>query len=243
MEGCVGKRRTFRWSREARDLVRSNLQVSGSDLRRLVTDLSQMTGYPRDACLRFARSMGVKAKKSYRKWSERETKRLFELLENHSIRTVATELRRSRKSIERRQARLGVSSAMYKDSFTKYTLAELLHIRRRAVQKWIDDGLLKARVEGTLRLPRLIIEAADFVCFCHEHPEAVHEGRVRPDRLEFVFKFVFPRSHVDLLPVREAKKERAAYQEQMRAEDGDEFSPEGEFTDWEDDGYPLQRTA
>src|SRR5579884_4085501 len=101
MEGCIGKRRTFRWSREARDLVRSNLQVSGSDLRRLVTDLSLMTGYPRDACLRFTRSMGVKAKKSYRKWTERETKRLFELLENHSIRTVATELHRSRKSIER----------------------------------------------------------------------------------------------------------------------------------------------
>jgi len=127
--------------------------------------------------------------------------------------------------------------------FTKYTLAELLHIRRRAVQKWIDDGLLKARVEGTARLPRLIIETADFVRFCHEHPEAVHEGKVRPDRLEFVFKFVFPRSHVDLLPVREAKKERAAYQEQMLTEGGANLEQEEEFSGWEDEGYPLGDVA
>jgi len=40
--------------------------------------------------------------------------------------------------------------------------------------------------------------------------------RLNIDRLNFVKDFVFPASHAELLPVRESKKERAAYEEQLR---------------------------
>jgi len=57
-----------------------------------------------------------------------------------------------------------------------------------------------------------IVDADDFSEFCKGHSrEAV--GRI--DRLDFVKDFVFPPSHAELLPVRESKKERAAYEEQM----------------------------
>jgi hypothetical protein len=39
---------------------------------------------------------------------------------------------------------------------------------------------------------------------------------LNPERLSFVQTFVFPPSHMQLLPVREAKKEQAAYTAQMR---------------------------
>jgi hypothetical protein len=58
---------------------------------------------------------------------------------------------------------------------------------------------------------------------------------VRQDRLDFVIEYAFPRSHVDLLPVREAKKERAAYAAQIQDED-DGFGPEAEFGDFEEEG-------
>jgi hypothetical protein len=45
-------------------------------------------------------------------------------------------------------------------------------------------------------------------------------NRLNAERLNFVQTFVFPRSHADLLPVRDAKKEQAAYQEQLQKEAG-----------------------
>jgi hypothetical protein len=48
------------------------------------------------------------------------------------------------------------------DWFTKYTLAEALHIRAEEVQRWIALGWLKCRVVQTGKLQREIIEAGDF---------------------------------------------------------------------------------
>jgi hypothetical protein len=42
--------------------------------------------------------------------------------------------------------------------------------------------------------------------------------RLNSDRLNFVQTFVFPPSHMELLPVREAKKEQAEYEAQMTKE-------------------------
>src|SRR6266851_7799088 len=50
-------RRVYRWSKAARDLVRANINVSGSELSRLVTHLVEESMNPRWACLKFARRM------------------------------------------------------------------------------------------------------------------------------------------------------------------------------------------
>ena len=97
-----------------------------------------------------------------------------------------------------------------------YGLAELLHIRAHKVREWIDAGMLEARREGTERLPRLVIQLDDFAKFCKKHRHVLLKGRVPNDRLEFIFKFVYPPSHTELLPVRESKKERAAYEALLR---------------------------
>jgi len=138
-------------------------------------------------------------------------------------------MRRSISSIRSMLHRLGASATMGKDWFTKYTLAEALHIRHDEVQKWIDRGWLKSRVIQTGNLQRQIIEADDFSAFCKAHSRDVVGRRLNLDRLNFVKDFVFAPSHAELLPVRESKKERAAYDEQI----GKPINPE--FDDFEED--------
>jgi len=229
---CGRTRRTFSWSKEARELVRTYLSAGG-ERRKLIASLAQITGHPRNACLRFARQLGVTTKRPYRKWTAKETETMLEHCESHPLRVVALKLQRSETAIRGMLDRLGTGAQMGKESFTKYALASWLHVRPQLVQRWVDKGQLKAHMEGTERLPRVVIAAADFVEFCKKHREAILRGRVREDRLDFVIKFAFPRSHVDLLPVRQAKKERAAYAAQMQDED-DGFGPEPDYENFED---------
>jgi hypothetical protein len=111
--------------------------------------------------------------------------------------------------------RLGASARMGQDWFTKYTLAEALHIRTEEVQRWISLGWLRSRSVQSGKLQREIIEADDFSEFCKAHSREVVGRRLNIDRLNFVKDFVFPSSHAELLPVRESKKERTAFEEQM----------------------------
>ena len=82
----------------------------------------------------------------------------------------------------------------------------------------------------TGRLSREIIEAEDFCEFCKQHRSEIVGRRLNSDRLSFVQTFVFPPSHMELLPVRESKKERAAYDQQMKKEAGFNMA-EGEAED------------
>jgi len=116
--------------------------------------------------------------------------------------------------------RLGANGRIGQDWFTKYTLAEALHIRAEEVQRWIDRGWLKCRIVETGRLKKQIIDAGDFCEFCNRHRTEIVGRRLNFDRLDFVQTFVFPPSHVELLPVREAKKEQAEYEEQMKKDVG-----------------------
>jgi hypothetical protein len=222
-EHAGGRRRTFRWPKEARELVRIHLNVpreqsqerNPDDVRLLVTRLAEVSGNPRDACWRFARQLGVNGKRSYREWPERAQQRLLDLIAIQPLPEVAIAMRRSTGSIRSMLHRLGASARMGQDWFTKYTLAEALHIRTEEVQRWISLGWLKCRVVHTGKLQREIIDADDFSEFCKAHSREVVGHRLNIDRLNFVKDFVFPPSHAELLPVRESKKERAAHAEQI----------------------------
>ena len=129
-------------------------------------------------------------------------------------------LRRPPASVRSILYRLGASARMGQDWFTKHALAEALHVRAEEVQRWIDRGWLKCRIVGTDGLRRALIEAQDFCEFCKEHRRQIVGNRLNAERLNFVQTFVFPPSHAELLSVRNAKKEQAAYEEQVRKEAG-----------------------
>jgi hypothetical protein len=83
----VHKRRVFRWSiqvtelaREYKERANGRQEHSESDRRRLVTKLAEVSGNPRDACLRFLREFGVNQKRAYREWTKPEQQRLMDLV-------------------------------------------------------------------------------------------------------------------------------------------------------------------
>ena len=158
-------------------------------------------------------------------WPERVQQRLLDLIAIQPLPEVAIAMRRSPGSIRSMLYRLGAGTRMGQDWFTKHTLAEALHIRAEEVQRWISLGWLKCRLVQTGKLQREIIDADDFSEFCKGHSREVVGRRLNIDRLNFVKDFVFPPSHAELLPVRESKKERAAYKEQMGK------SPQSEIDD------------
>ncbi len=239
--GTRKPRRTFRWSKEARDLVRSNLDAHGWQLTELVTRLTQLSGNPRDACQRFARQLGLHAKRDHREWTEQERQSLLRLINLHPVLEIATLMRRSKFSIYQMLLHMGANPTTRKDGFTKYSLAALLHIRAEEIQRWIDKGWLRARVEGTEKMPRTVITASAFTTFCKRHRKAVIGNRLNSARMEFVRTFVFAPSHAELLPVRDAKKEQAAYDVQMHGtSDEDE---DLEFQDFKEDGTAVGLSA
>lgn len=188
-------------------------------MKSLIRKLVQVSGNPRDACWRFARQAGIGSKQAYRPWTRGEQQKLLELIAVHPVHEVTLILRRSPASVRSMLHRLGATAKMGQDWFTKYTLAQALHVRAEEVQKWIAWGWLKCRNVKTGRLQREVIDADDFCVFCKQHRLEIVGRRLNSERLNFVRTFVFPPSHMELLPVRESKKERAAYQEQIRKEE------------------------
>jgi hypothetical protein len=197
-------------------------------LRALITNLAAVSGNPRSACWRFVRQSGLSSKRSYRQWTKAEQQKLLDLIAAHSLYEVTTLLRRSPTSVRAMLHRLGANTRMGEDWFTKHTLAKALHIRVEEIQKWICRGWLKARMVGTDGLRRELIDAEDFCQFCKQHRREVVGRRLNSDRLNFVQTFVFPPSHMELLPVREAKKEQAAYEAQITKDACSEMESEME---------------
>jgi hypothetical protein len=234
-----GGRRNFRWPGVAREMVKAHLKTELSQrtgqgaqtgLKALITRIAAVSGNPREACWRFVRQSGVISKRSYRQWTRAEQQKLLDLIASRSLAEVTTLLHRSPTSVRAMLHRLGASARMGQDWFTKYTLAEALHVRAEEVQKWIDRGLLRSRIVEAGGLQRQIIAAEDFCDFCQQHRGEIMGRRLNPDRLSFVQTFVFPPSHMELLPVREAKKEQAAYDEQMKKESGWEADADDELS-------------
>src|SRR5262245_50916092 len=78
-------RREYRWSKSARDLLRANAKATGPELSFLVTQLAKESGFPRWACWRFVRRMGIRSKRQQRRWTEQEQQRLEKLIDLHPV--------------------------------------------------------------------------------------------------------------------------------------------------------------
>lgn len=233
-------RRTFRWPGAARDLVRAHLRSRKSIhsapeaqtvLKALITQLAAVSGNPRGACWRFVRRLGLKSKRSYRPWTKPEQQKLLDLIASHSLQEVTLQLRRSPTSVRSMLHRLGANARMGQDWFTKHALAEALHVRTDNVQKWLDRGWLRYRVVESDGLKRRLIDAGEFCDFCKQHRKEVVGNRLNVDRLNFLQTFVFPPSHAELLPVRNAKKEQEAYEEQRKDEQSQTDAAREEYED------------
>lgn len=215
------KPRVFKWSQTARDIVRANLDAKGPELRELITRLAECTGNPRDACLRFARQLGLKSKRTYRRWSPKEKEKLEDLLDVHKVRETAILLRRSPDQLYSMMSRLGISGKSG-SSLSMYKVAEYLHKRPATVRKWIDSGALEAPNEGTEEVPRYMITFDALKRFHRKHGGLVDASRVDRRRLQFLLESVFPSLSKEHLSTRKTKKEQMAYEKQQEEEIGED---------------------
>lgn len=204
-----GKRRTFYWSDEARRLVADYRQRAervgnyrSGDREQILAKLVQMSGNPRDACLRLLRRLGVAEKRSYREWTTREQQRLVELMDAVPVEEAARVLRRPPASVRSMLHRLGLGVRQSREWFTVSLLAQALHISRDEVRKWIDRGWLQCHFIQAQSVKVQIIHADDFCTFVKNYGREVIGNRLSYEGLAFVRDYVFPRSHADLLSVR-----------------------------------------
>jgi len=205
----VRERRALRWSKEARDLVREykertprNLARSQLEQRLLVGRLAEVSGNPRDACLRFLRQSGVTHKRAYREWTKREQQRLADLVTTMAMDEAAKALGRPLGSVRSMLHRLGVGATRGRDWFTKFSLSRALHTRPEEIQRWIDRGWLKARAIESSGIKTTVIYSDDFCDFVKQHGREAVSRRFNHDALWFVQNYVFPPSHAELLDVR-----------------------------------------
>lgn len=215
MDSSIGrtKRSTYRWSSAARDLIAAHLNARGPKLRQLVTQLVEITGHPRPACLRFARRMGIQAKGRYRKWPKPDQERLLEILDKHSVSYAAQKMKCSKASIYALLRRLNLSPSSRRDCFSVRSLAGLLHIRKEEINSWIKKEWLKATTIQVGKVSRTMIKPKDFCLFCEEYRDRVVGNRLNVERMDFVYNYVYPPDHNRLLGVRQSKKERLAAEE------------------------------
>jgi hypothetical protein len=211
------KRRVFRWSTEARASVREYrlrghdvMQEGESELSKLVTQLTEISGNPRDACYRFARQMGIKEKRQSRCWTKAEQQRLLDLISSMSVEEASKILRRPPSSVRAMLHRLGMGARNVRDWFTKSSLAAALHISPGEVQKWIDQGWLKCQFHQTNGLKLQVIHPDDFSDFFKQHGKDAVGRRLSYEGLWFARTYVFPPSHAHLLSVRGTYKKRPA---------------------------------
>ena len=72
---------------------------------------------------------GHRREQAYRPWTRGEQQKLLDLIAIHPVHEVTLMLRRSPASVRSMLERLGATAKMGQDWFTKYTLAEALHVR------------------------------------------------------------------------------------------------------------------
>jgi hypothetical protein len=221
----VHKRRVFRWSKVATELVReykerTNRSQEHNEIgrRELVTALAEISGNPRDACLRFLRQLGVHHKRAYREWTKPEQQRLLDLISSLPVEEVARILRRPAGSVRSMLHRLGMCGKTGREWFTKFSLSRALHTRPDEIQKWIDRGWLRSRSVATGGTKANVIDAGDFCQFVKQHGHAVVSRRLTYDALWFVQHYVFPPSHAELLSLRGTYKKQVGSDANTNAE-------------------------
>jgi hypothetical protein len=132
----------FPWTAELDGALMERCHSDGVDAA--VSDLADVTSYPRDAIRRRVRRLGFPGdgRPASRPWTPAELKFLVESVQHLPVRTIAKELHRSEKAIWRKAAESGVSAKCL-EGYTVTEILKNLHVSHGRLRLWIGAGWIK----------------------------------------------------------------------------------------------------
>jgi hypothetical protein len=168
----------------------------------------------------------VQQKPVRRSWTEEEIDQVRELLVANPIVVVARKVGRSTSSVKHLCSRQGIRIKKLRcDLFSINSLAAAMHVRKAEIVFWIDQGWLDATKEGQGRTVAYLISPEALQRCLREHLQDLQKRNIRSSTILAVFnQFCYVPKHTvgeQLLQVREAKREQAAYESAALFESGD----------------------
>ena len=133
-----------------------------------VSDIQNLTGWPRRAVLRRAHKLGLPSEPAgnRRRWTMSELRFAIESVNHLSVREIADELERSEKAVWDMVGHRGIP-AKFQDGYSVRELSAKLHVRRPSIRTWIKAGLLHKKRNGRIAEDSL-------QSFLHNHPERIN---------------------------------------------------------------------
>ena len=149
---------------------------------RVIKEMVRQTGFPKWFIKRQARRLGLTMHQDRRPWTAQELDTLDRLLGKLSAATIAKRLKRTETSVVMKIKALGHSRRIT-EGYTMRDLEECLGEDHHKIQKWIANGWLRDRCQGTKRhdgnghdVHRF--RESDILRFLKEHPMEFSLGRV-----------------------------------------------------------------
>jgi len=140
------------------------------------------TGLPRWYIKRRAARLGLTMHQDRRPWTAAEEEIIERLVGKVSALTIAKRLKRSEASVALKIKRMGLSRRV-RNGYTMRDLEECLGEGHKKIQRWIENGWLRDRLQGTHRhngngrdIHRF--READILDFIRRHPEELNLGKV-----------------------------------------------------------------
>ena len=154
------------WTNELDDRLREVYLQAG--MRASVSEIQNLTDWPRRAILRRAHKLGLPAPATgdRRRWTMAELRFAIESVNHLSVREIADELERSEKAVWDMVGHRGIP-ARFQDGYSVRELSARLHVRRPSIRMWIKEGALHKKRNGR-------ISEDSLQSFLYSHPERIN---------------------------------------------------------------------
>jgi hypothetical protein len=154
------------WTNELDDRLRAVYLQTG--MRASVSEIQNLTDWPRRAILRRAHKLGLPAPSTgdRRRWTMAELRFAIESVNHLSVKEIADELERSEKAVWDMVGHRGIP-ARFQDGYSVRELSAKLHVRRPSIRMWIKEGALHKKRNGR-------ISDDSLQSFLSSHPERIN---------------------------------------------------------------------
>ncbi len=210
------KRAYQSWSDDAYALARQARSLNFLKIEPLIQRLQQTSGRSRRDCLVLIHRC-AQQQPQRRPWTDQEIDQVRELLIANPVETVASKLGRSASSVKQLCGRLGIRVRELRcDLFSINSLAAAMHVRKAEIVYWIEQGWLEAERKDQGRNSCYKISPEALQHCLRERLAELQKRNIRSATILAVFnQFCYVPKHTvgeQLLQVREAKREQAAYE-------------------------------